>query len=300
MNNRGLFGFIWHPIVKLLIVLAVITFIILFFYTFFRTNTGDPALSAVKDVSLHGLTLSATIPVQNNGVVPVTVENIPYTITLDATNETLASGTVDGFTLGAGEHYDAPLVAQLSWSGSKSALAQGFTEGSANVTIEASVRLRPLGINLLREGLDIPETALVCILDADKEGFLRNDTSLLQTIGRAARNAEGRVIFYADRMTDSMKRAIDVTHARRAAQEKYNTMHGITPATIVKPVREKQVDIKTTKHLPKGDIPNLLIELQAAMDKAAAELDFERAIEMRDRIKSLEKEYGVETPKADD
>jgi excinuclease ABC subunit B len=157
-----------------------------------------------------------------------------------------------------------------------------------------------VGINLLREGLDIPETALVCILDADKEGFLRNDTSLLQTIGRAARNAEGRVIFYADRMTDSMKRAIDVTHARRAAQEKYNTMHGITPATIVKPVREKQVDIKTTKHLPKGDIPNLLIELQAAMDKAAAELDFERAIEMRDRIKSLEKEYGVETPKADD
>ena len=157
-----------------------------------------------------------------------------------------------------------------------------------------------VGINLLREGLDIPETALVCILDADKEGFLRNDTSLLQTIGRAARNSEGRVIFYADRMTDSMTRAISITHARRVAQEKYNKEHGITPATIVKPVAAKQVDITTTKHLPKSDVPNLLISLQAAMDQAAAGLDFEEAIKIRDRIKQLEKEYGIEGLKADD
>jgi excinuclease ABC subunit B len=140
----------------------------------------------------------------------------------------------------------------------------------------------------------------VCILDADKEGFLRNDTSFLQTFGRAARNANGHVICYADRMTDSMKRAIDITVARRAAQEKYNLEHGIVPATIVKAVAEKQVDIKSTKHLPKSDVPNLLIELQAAMDKAAANLEFEEAIAIRDRIKSLEKEYGIESPKADD
>jgi excinuclease ABC subunit B len=157
-----------------------------------------------------------------------------------------------------------------------------------------------VGINLLREGLDIPETALVCILDADKEGFLRNETSLLQTIGRAARNAEGHVIFYADRMTDSMQRAIDITKARRAAQEKYNKENNITPKTIVKPVADKQVDIKSTKHLPKSDIPNLLIELQAAMDKAAANLDFEEAIKLRDQIKRIENEYGIDVPSADD
>lgn len=151
-----------------------------------------------------------------------------------------------------------------------------------------------VGINLLREGLDIPETALVCILDADKEGFLRNDTSLLQTIGRAARNANGRVIFYADVMTDSMKRAIDITHARRSVQEKFNKEHGITPATIVKPVRDKQVDIKTTKHLAKNDIPNLLIELEVAMQAAAENLQFEEAIQLRDRIKKLKQEYGIE------
>ncbi len=151
-----------------------------------------------------------------------------------------------------------------------------------------------VGINLLREGLDIPETALVCILDADKEGFLRNETSLLQTIGRAARNADGRVIFYADRITDSMKRAIDVTHARRKAQELYNAEHKIIPKTIVKAVAEKKVDITSTKHLPKSDIPNLLIELQAAMDKASANLDFEAAIKYRDQIKKVEKEHGID------
>ncbi len=156
-----------------------------------------------------------------------------------------------------------------------------------------------VGINLLREGLDIPETALVCILDADKEGFLRNDTSLLQTIGRAARNSEGKVIFYADRMTDSMTRAITITHARRAAQEKYNLEKGIVPATIIKAVADKQVDIKSTKHLPKSDVPNLLIELQTAMDKAAANLEFEEAIALRDRIKSLENEYGIESQSND-
>jgi excinuclease ABC subunit B len=139
----------------------------------------------------------------------------------------------------------------------------------------------------------------VCILDADKEGFLRNETSLLQTFGRAARNAEGHVICYADVMTDSMKRAIDVTHARRAAQERHNAAHGIVPKTVTKAVAAKAVDIKTTKHLPKSDIPNLLIELQAAMDTAAAALDFEEAIKLRDRIKALEKEYGLGDGNAD-
>ena len=151
-----------------------------------------------------------------------------------------------------------------------------------------------VGINLLREGLDIPETALVAILDADKEGFLRNETSLLQTIGRAARNANGRVIFYADKMTDSMRRAIDVTHARRKMQEEYNKKHKIVPKTIVKAVADKKVDITSTKHLPRSEIPNMLIELQAAMDKAAANLDFEAAIKYRDQIKKIEKEYDIQ------
>jgi excinuclease ABC subunit B len=151
-----------------------------------------------------------------------------------------------------------------------------------------------VGINLLREGIDIPEVALVCVLDADKEGFLRNDRSLLQTIGRAARNSEGRVIFYADTTTDSMRRAIGITHARRKAQQEFNEKHGITPKTIVKPVADKTVDVTSTKHLPNSDIPNLLIELQAAMEEAAVNLDFEKAIQYRDRIKAIEKEHGID------
>jgi excinuclease ABC subunit B len=151
-----------------------------------------------------------------------------------------------------------------------------------------------VGINLLREGLDIPEVALVAILDADKEGFLRNESSLLQTIGRAARNAEGRVIFYADRTTPSMTGAIEKTAQRRATQEAFNKKHGIVPKTIIKAVPEKKVDIKSTKHLPKSDIPNAIIELEAQMGEAAANLDFEQAIQLRERIKQLERELGAD------
>jgi excinuclease ABC subunit B len=148
------------------------------------------------------------------------------------------------------------------------------------------------GINLLREGLDLPEVKLVAILDADKEGFLRSETSLVQTIGRAARNSEGRVIMYADTMTGSMKRAIDETNRRRKIQSEYNFEHGIIPKTIIKEVKntigitgKKSVgdDIKL------ADIPNEIEKLKGLMKVASAQLDFEKAIEIRDTIAELKK-----------
>lgn len=144
-----------------------------------------------------------------------------------------------------------------------------------------------VGINLLREGLDIPEVSLVAILDADKEGFLRNERSLIQTIGRAARNVNGRVIMYADTVTDSMRLAITKTHARRKAQIIFNEEHGITPQTVVKSVAAKTREIKGAKHLPKAEVEKKLIELDAEMKKAAEQLDFERAIQLRDAIARL-------------
>jgi len=144
-----------------------------------------------------------------------------------------------------------------------------------------------VGINLLREGLDIPEVGYIGILDADKEGFLRDARSLIQIIGRAARNVNAKVVLYADAMTDSMKRAIAETKRRRDLQVSFNTEHGITPRTIVKPVKEKEVDIKDTKHFPKKEIPNVVIELEKQMRDAAESLDFERAIALRDQIKKL-------------
>lgn len=144
-----------------------------------------------------------------------------------------------------------------------------------------------VGINLLREGLDIPEVGFIGILDADKEGFLRDSRSLIQIIGRAARNAESRVVLYADNITESMRVAMSETSRRREMQIAFNAEHGIVPKTIKKPVREKEIDIKDTKHLPKSEIPNLIIELEAEMKAAAGSLDFERAIELRDRIKGL-------------
>ena len=146
------------------------------------------------------------------------------------------------------------------------------------------------GINLLREGLDLPEVKLVAILDADKEGFLRSDTSLIQTIGRAARNSEGRVIMYADAVTDSMKRAIGETERRRAVQDAYNKEHGIVPRTIIKEVKST---LNITKKKSAGDdmklkdIPDEIEKLKALMKVASAQLDFERAIEIRDRIGEL-------------
>ena len=148
------------------------------------------------------------------------------------------------------------------------------------------------GINLLREGLDLPEVELVAILDADKEGFLRSETSLVQTIGRAARNAKGRVIMYADEMTGSMQRAISETDRRRAVQQAYNEAHGITPRTIVKQV-EDTIGItskaKRAENVKVQDIPEEIEKLKALMKVASAQLDFERAIEIREQIAELKK-----------
>lgn len=149
-----------------------------------------------------------------------------------------------------------------------------------------------VGINLLREGLDIPEVGFIGILDADKEGFLRDARSLIQIIGRAARNSDSHVVLYADKMTDSMREALAETARRREMQIAFNEEHGITPVTIKKPVREKEVDIRDIRHLPKSEIPNLIIELEAEMNAAAAALDFERAIQLRDRVKELRTEDG--------
>ncbi|MFA7562367.1 MAG: excinuclease ABC subunit UvrB [Methanoculleus sp.] len=149
-----------------------------------------------------------------------------------------------------------------------------------------------VGINLLREGLDIPEVGFVGILDADKEGFLRDARSLVQTIGRAARNANAKVVLYADVMTDSIKKAMAETERRRTMQLAYNARHGITPQTIKKPIREKEVEITDIKHVPKSEIPNLIIELEADMREAAERLEFERAIALRDTIKRLQEGKG--------
>ncbi len=147
-----------------------------------------------------------------------------------------------------------------------------------------------VGINLLREGLDIPEVGFIGILDADKEGFLRNSKSLIQIIGRAARNASSKVVLYADNMTDSIKKAVNETERRRSIQIAYNKEHGIVPTTICKPIREKVVDITDIKHVPKTDIPNVIIELDVEMREAAERLDFERAIQVRELIKKFKKE----------
>jgi excinuclease ABC subunit B len=147
-----------------------------------------------------------------------------------------------------------------------------------------------VGINLLREGLDIPEVSLVAILDADKEGFLRNFTSLIQTFGRAARNENGSVIMYADNVTDSMKNAINETKRRREKQILYNKEHNITPQTIIKSVPEQVTILDEAKLKSTHDLATDIIDLEAQMKKYSEDLDFERAIECRDRIKRLERE----------
>ena len=166
-----------------------------------------------------------------------------------------------------------------------------------------------VGINLLREGLDMPEVSLIAILDADKEGFLRSDTSLIQIIGRAARNARGHVIMYADRITDSMKRAIDETARRREIQQAYNKAHGITPKTIVKPIKPliettlvaesggKYEVKKGRKKLTKKDRENLIKTLTREMQQASRALEFERAAELRDMILELDGSLPGAAPK---
>ena len=153
-----------------------------------------------------------------------------------------------------------------------------------------------VGINLLREGLDIPEVSLVAILDADKEGFLRSTTSLIQTVGRAARNSESEVIMYADTVTDSMERAITETERRRKIQIEYNEKHGITPKTIIKNVHEiidMGVADKTKKSpdkMSKGEKEKLIKLLTNEMREAAKMLEFEHAAMLRDKIKKLREE----------
>ncbi|MFQ6117919.1 MAG: helicase-related protein, partial [Candidatus Bipolaricaulia bacterium] len=157
-----------------------------------------------------------------------------------------------------------------------------------------------VGINLLREGLDLPEVSLVAILDADKEGFLRSEISLIQTIGRAARNVRGKVILYADRVTDSIKRALQETERRRRIQLAYNERHGITPATIKKAVKDivqemraKEEPVKyraKVKQIAPHQLADLIAELEQEMFEAAKRLEFERAAALRDEIKELRKE----------
>jgi excinuclease ABC subunit B len=161
-----------------------------------------------------------------------------------------------------------------------------------------------VGINLLREGLDLPEVSLVAILDADQEGFLRSDRSLVQTIGRAARHINGRAILYADRITGSMQRALEEMDRRRAIQKTHNEEHGITPTSIVKRISSlrdsiweqdyvtvpKRSEAKDEAAIPAHEIPALLEGLRREMGEAARELDFERAAQLRDRIHALESE----------
>ena len=157
-----------------------------------------------------------------------------------------------------------------------------------------------VGINLLREGLDIPEISLVAILDADKEGFLRSATSLIQTIGRAARNSDGHVVMYADTMTDSMRVAIEETARRRQIQMQYNEEHGITPQTIKKAVRDlisiskavakEEVRMeKDPESMSREELEKLIASVQKQMRKAAADLNFEAAAELRDKMVELKK-----------
>ncbi len=138
----------------------------------------------------------------------------------------------------------------------------------------------------------MPEVGFVGVLDADKEGFLRDKRSLIQIIGRAARNSEARVVLYADVVTGSIKAAIAETERRREIQLAYNKKNNITPRTIVKPIRDKKVEIKDVKSIPKAEIKNVVIELEADMKEAAELLDFERAIYLRNRVKELDKRLG--------
>jgi len=164
-----------------------------------------------------------------------------------------------------------------------------------------------VGINLLREGLDLPEVSLVAILDADKEGFLRSSGSLIQTVGRAARNVNGRAIMFADKMTDSMRLAISETDRRRTIQEAYNQEHGITPASIVKSIDEVMTSVYERDYVTvptspdeagqfrtQGELDAYVAGLQAQMKAAAANLEFEKAAALRDKVKQLKsRELGL-------
>ena len=196
------------------------------------------------------------------------------------------------------------LSAFLKEAGLKVAYLHSDTKTLERTEILRDLRLGKydvlVGINLLREGLDLPEVSLVCILDADKEGFLRSERSLIQTIGRAARNSHGKVIMYADHITDSMQKAIDETYRRRKIQEEYNTLHHITPTTIKKEIRDaihgQEIMDQVSKTVRKGkkaskkEKEKLISDLEKQMREAAKILDFERAMELRDMIGELRNE----------
>ena len=196
------------------------------------------------------------------------------------------------------------LTAYLKEFGLKVAYLHSDTKTLERTEILRDLRLGKydvlIGINLLREGLDLPEVSLVCILDADKEGFLRSERSLIQTIGRAARNANGKVIMYGDHVTESMQKAIDETSRRREIQEKYNEEHHIVPQTIKKEIRDvihgKEVIDEASSLVEKGKKADkkakkkLLEDLEKEMKQAAKVLDFERAMELRDIIMELKGE----------
>jgi excinuclease ABC subunit B len=179
----------------------------------------------------------------------------------------------------------------------RSALIRDLRRGEFDVLI---------GINLLREGLDIPEVSLVAVLDADKEGFLRSSVSLVQTIGRAARNVNGRVILYADHVTDSMKHAIDETERRRERQRAWNAEHGITPQSVRRNITDLSMAVVEADYVTvpiaaeegaeyrPEDLPRIVAALEAEMKDAAAQLDFEKAAQLRDRLLALkELELGL-------
>jgi excinuclease ABC subunit B len=147
--------------------------------------------------------------------------------------------------------------------------------------------------------LDIPEVASIFILDADKEGFLRDERSLIQTIGRAARNENGKVFLYADVQTQSIKRAMEITYYRRNFQKRHNEKYGIIPKTIIKSVTIKESTIKGAKHLAKSDIQRQIIELDAKMREAAEKLEFEKAIELRDTITELQRTLVAKVEKTE-
>jgi excinuclease ABC subunit B len=166
-----------------------------------------------------------------------------------------------------------------------------------------------VGINLLREGLDLPEVSLVAILDADKEGYLRSNSSLIQTIGRAARHVDGHVIMYADQLTESMRRAIDETYRRRAKQQEYNEAHGLTPTGIKKAIRditeriravakahEETAHVTSATDLPKDELYRLIKDLEAQMKEAARALEFEKAALLRDQVVELRRTLAMEEP----
>lgn len=189
------------------------------------------------------------------------------------------------------------LGAYLTENGIKSTYLHSEIKTMERIEIINSLRAGEIdvivGINLLREGLDLPEVKVVAILDADKEGFLRSEGALIQTIGRAARNSEGRVLMFADVMTDSMNRAITETNRRREIQMEYNKKHGITPKTIIKDIKNTlQISTKVeekTKSVKKENIPKMIEDLKAMMKVASANLDFEKAIELRDEMMKLKK-----------